>query len=626
MVNSNVTVSGNYFVQSDGENEIITNKSKGNKFINNTFRRCRGSLVMRHGSYATVEGNYFLGEDVDGTGGVRITDSYHTITNNYIQDCVTVQSQAKWNNGVTFLGGSENEDADCTKDDVSNGYQKTKNITLSKNTIVNTNAPLFYNIDKGSTDPTGTVSNNLIYFADGDANLSDVISGDTDTSYNNLGIALTYIDNVYKGTNLGVTNAGFTEETGIIATLEGEIFTFSGAGSENKGADMGSYLPTKDSNVGYGVGACFLDFSGANIINGDCTIQISESLTVSSLANLTKDAGSYTITVTANVSWTAVSNDSWISIDTNSGNGNATVSVSVTENDKTMHRTGTVTFTQVAGGNDIVRTLKITQNGGDFTDIYDLINTGTGLDIDKVKVHSFSKEEVNGATKTNYASNTLDKNNETVWAADDDSVLANDYKGDGEYIVYDLGDIQNLRMIQFTTTNKSDAFGYQIWGSTTGTDTSDFLKLLPTQDDLILTTTNTTGFNQLELEAKARYIKLIGFGRFNSTGDERKSKWSTVGEIEFYRASSLAIKSTKSLNEIRIYPNPTKDIIHFLDPKNSIKEIQLYTLNGRKIIKKQFLDVTTNSIVDISFLENGVYLLKINGNNYTTSRKIIISK
>ena len=44
-VNSGTTVSNNYFVEADGENEIITNKSKNNLFINNTFRRSRGSLV-----------------------------------------------------------------------------------------------------------------------------------------------------------------------------------------------------------------------------------------------------------------------------------------------------------------------------------------------------------------------------------------------------------------------------------------------------------------------------------------------------------------------------------------------------------------------------------------------------
>ena len=37
-VDSSVIVSNNNFVEADGENEIITNKSKNNSYINNTFR------------------------------------------------------------------------------------------------------------------------------------------------------------------------------------------------------------------------------------------------------------------------------------------------------------------------------------------------------------------------------------------------------------------------------------------------------------------------------------------------------------------------------------------------------------------------------------------------------------
>ena len=257
--------------------------------------------------------------------------------------------------------------------------------------------PLFYNIDKGSTDPTGTVSNNLIYFAAGDPNISDLITGDTPTSYADLGTTLTYTGNVYTGTDLGETNAGFSLETGITATADGEIFTFSGTGSAGKGADMGTYTPTTDDMVGYGIGACFLDNLGANILDGDCTIEVGEQLTVSSLPTFTAAASSNDVTVHANVSWTAVANDAWITIDMNSGTGNASVSVMVTENLATSSRVGTVTFTQDPGGDDIVRTLTITQEGADITDLYDLINIGTGLPGDKVTVHSFSKEEVNGS-------------------------------------------------------------------------------------------------------------------------------------------------------------------------------------------------------------------------------------
>ncbi|MDB2385195.1 T9SS type A sorting domain-containing protein [Polaribacter sp.] len=619
MVNSNAVVSNNYFVQADGENEIITNKSKGNTYTNNTFRRCRGSLVLRHGSYATVDGNYFLGENVDGTGGIRIVDSKHTITNNYIQDCITVESQAKWNNGITFLGGSANADVDCTTDDVSSDYQKVEDITLSNNSIVNTNAPFFYNEDKGSTDPKGTVENNLIYFDANNQNLSNVISGDSDSAFSNLGTALDYSSNVFTGTSLGATTTGFTEETGITATANGEIFTFTGA--DGKGANMGSYTPITDDMVGYSIGACFIDNAGNPITDGDCTIEVVESIAVSTLSSLTQDAGSYDVTVTANVEWTAVSNDNWITIDTNSGTGNTTISVTVTENTSSSARTGSVTFTQVAGGDDIVRNLTVTQDGASLVDLYTLINDGGSNDA--VIVHSFSKEEVDGSSKFNYATNTLDKDMNSVWAADDGSILANDYKGDGEYIIYDLGQTYNLGLIQFGTTSKADAFGYQIWVSTTGTDSANFSKVLPENDDLLLTKTNTTDFNQYELSANARYVKLIGFGRFNTEGTERESVWSAVSEIEFFSESALST-SSENLNFLSIYPNPAFDKIFVTNPNNTLSSFEIFSLNGRKVLGNNSNILKSNIEINVSGLSKGIYILKLNSNNSSISKKIIL--
>jgi len=582
-------------------------------------------LVLRHGSNATVDGNYFLGEDVEGTGGIRISDSDHTITNNYIQDCITVASQAKWNNGITFLGGGDNAAVVCTSTNVTNGYQKSENINLSNNSIVNTNAPLFYNTDKGSTDPTGTVSNNLIYFAAADPNLSDLLTGDTPTSYANLGTALTYTGNVYTGTNLGGTNAGFSLETEISATAEGEIFTFSGAGAVGKGADMGTYTPTTDDKVGYGIGACFLNNLGASILDGDCTIEVGEQLTLSSLPIFTAAAASEEISINANVSWTATANDAWITIDPTSGTGSAIVTVMVTENPTTSSRVGTVTFTQDAGGDDIVRTLTVTQEGAALTDLYDLINTGTGLPSDKVTVHSFSKEEVNGTDKFNYAKNTLDKDNATVWAADDGAVVEGDYKGDGEYIIYDFSSIHTVDLIQFSTTNKSDAFGFQIWVSTTGTDDADFSRILPTSGDLLLTATNTTDFNQYEVPTvEVRYLKLIGYGRFNSDGDTRESVWSAVGEIEFYGSGIVAVDENEFANKTLIYPVPTNDLLH-LKNINGIDLIAVYGMDGTKIMDKKLSSSASEAILNVSSIPNGAYIVVLKGERIHQSKRFMIS-
>lgn len=623
-VNSNVVVSNNYFVEADGENEIITNKSKGNVYTNNTFRRCRGSLVLRHGSAATVEGNYFLGEDVDGTGGIRITDSDHSITNNYIQDCITVLSQAKWNNGVTFIGGGDNAAVACTSTNTSNGYQKSENIDVSNNTIVNTNAPLFYNTDKGSTDPTGTVSDNLIYFAAGDANLSDVITGDTPSSYGDMGTALTYTGNIYAGTVLGETNAGFTLETGITATPDGEIFTFSGTGAVGKGADMGTYTPIADSMVGYGIGACFVNHLGANILNGNCTIVYGEYLTVGSLPVFGAAADTMEVIVNANVGWSAIVNEAWVTIDPSFGSGNTTVSVMVTENTDPSSRVAAILFSQNPGGDDLEKVITVTQEGLTLTNLYGLINTGTGMPGDKVTVHSFSKEEVDGSTKFNYASNTLDKDNGTVWAADDGAVLAGDYKGDGEYILYDLSTVQEINLIQFTTTNKGDPFGFQVWVSTTGTDSADFSMILPATGDLLLTATNTTDFNQYLVDTvEARYVKLVGFGRFNSVGDTRTSVWSAIGEIEFYGTKTVSIDDTEFADKLSIYPVPAQDVLH-LSNIQDVNSIAVYGLDGREIMGTTLSGSESEADLDVSAIPNGTYLIALKGKQIYHSKLFTI--
>ncbi len=541
-VNSGATVSNNYFVKADGENEIITNKSKNNTYTNNTFRRSRGSLVLRHGSRATVDGNYFLGENVDGTGGIRITDSYHNITNNYIQDCIAVENNAKWNNGITFIGGSDNADVDCNSTDVSNGYQKTTDINVSNNTIMNTNAPLFYNTDKGSTDPLGNITNNLIYFNSGNPNLSDVIMGE----YNNLGTALTYTGNVYTGTSLGATNPGFTEDTGIVATADGEIYTFTGAAG--KGADMGVYEPTTDAMVGYGIGACFLDYSGSNITDGDCTIEIPESLTVGSLPTLDSVGDSYDVEVYANVSWSAVSNDSWITINTSAGTGNATISVTVSSNTETSVRTGTVTFTQDPGGDDIVRTLTITQDGVPLTYGLTLINDGS--ENDNVGVYSVFHEEVTDS-KNNIAIHSLDKDTSTQWSGNNEATEINAGTNVGE-IIYDLGGTYNLQLVDYMSTN-GKTYEFQIFVSSTTTDDDAFTNPFGA-NNLVCATENSefTNFLLPSVAYDTKYVKIKGFGQ-----PARPSSWNTIVEIEFYGAAEDSDDDDGDgvLNENDLCPN-----------------------------------------------------------------------
>lgn len=59
--------------------------------------------------------------------------------------------------------------------------------------------------------------------------------------------------------------------------------------------------------------------------------------------NPTSEASTFSVTVTSNVAWTASSSESWVSLSPASGNGDATVSLSVSANEG-ARRTATVTF------------------------------------------------------------------------------------------------------------------------------------------------------------------------------------------------------------------------------------------------------------------------------------------
>lgn len=81
---ANTLVQYNYFDRTNGEHEIISNKSSGNTFKGNVFFEAQGTLTMRHGHYTRVENNYFLGNRKPNTGGIRIINEHQTVSNNYL--------------------------------------------------------------------------------------------------------------------------------------------------------------------------------------------------------------------------------------------------------------------------------------------------------------------------------------------------------------------------------------------------------------------------------------------------------------------------------------------------------------------------------------------------------------
>ena len=72
----------NLFERCNGEGEIISVKSNGNLLRRNTFRDCRGALVLRHGDDNVVSENFFWGEGEHRAGGVRLQGTDQVVVNN----------------------------------------------------------------------------------------------------------------------------------------------------------------------------------------------------------------------------------------------------------------------------------------------------------------------------------------------------------------------------------------------------------------------------------------------------------------------------------------------------------------------------------------------------------------
>ena len=149
-----------YFEHCNGEGEIISSKSCGNIFRNNLFYECRGSLTLRHGNNSQVLDNYFIGNGVPLTAGIRVIGEGHTIKGNYFRG-LRAGSSKRHHCAIHLLQGQENAPA--------GGYQQVKNVVVSNNIVVDCLYGISANCQRGGCDlpVLGTVvEGNTIVAAD----------------------------------------------------------------------------------------------------------------------------------------------------------------------------------------------------------------------------------------------------------------------------------------------------------------------------------------------------------------------------------------------------------------------------------------------------------------------------
>ncbi|MEL7197802.1 MAG: polysaccharide lyase 6 family protein [Pseudomonadota bacterium] len=170
MFNSNTLVAHNVFDRTGGEVEIISSKSGGNVFRGNVFLKSRGTLTLRHGDNNVVEGNVFLGDGADYTGGIRVINRSQTVRGNYMEG---LRGEA-FSSALAIMNGVPNSPV--------NRYVEVAGATIENNTIVDSRRVAF-NVgadEERSAAPSDTsFANNLLGGLEGASFLEvyDDISG-----------------------------------------------------------------------------------------------------------------------------------------------------------------------------------------------------------------------------------------------------------------------------------------------------------------------------------------------------------------------------------------------------------------------------------------------------------------
>lgn len=222
MTLSRTAVEYNLFERCDGEIEIISSKSGGNIYRYNTFRSSKGMLTLRHGNGNVVEGNFFLGEGISNTGGVRIIGEDHRVVNNYFEKLLGSGGRS----ALVLVDG--------IPDSPLSGYFQVKRPLIAFNTFVDCTQPIELGNGKGSSGRSlpplePTFANNLVR-GTGDRTIVNVVDMPTLAKWEG---------NLFWGGEIGIDVVGIESKVVLLEKQQG-LFR-PAVGSVNIDAAVGTY-------------------------------------------------------------------------------------------------------------------------------------------------------------------------------------------------------------------------------------------------------------------------------------------------------------------------------------------------------------------------------------------------
>lgn len=108
--------------------------------------------------------------------------------------------------------------------------------------------------------------------------------------------------------------------------------------------------------------------------------------------------------------------------------------------------------------------------------------------------------------------------------------------------------------------------------------------------------------------------------------DGKSYDWSNADQeirLDFLVTTNATELSTNDVlaSNLKIYPNPAQDYIQIDTNNINVSSVEMFSLVGQKVISGKKL---INSKLNISSLNRGIYLLKVNTENGSLTKKILV--
>ncbi|MCB9601232.1 MAG: hypothetical protein H6722_08205 [Sandaracinus sp.] len=211
-------VEDNYFFRSNGEIEVVSNKSSRNVYRRNVFVESTGMLTLRHGHDCVVDANVFFVGGVQG-GGVRVVDRGHRVTNNYVEGC---RGTSNVRGGIVLMLAEA--------DPAMNGYQQVEDVLVAHNTVVDCEQSLLFGGGRATEAPRDVhLANNLVQTSEGFTIVREVEAL----------VSSTIEANVVAGGALGTADEGFVRgDAAMMRDEDGLLRPATDGAAANAGVDL----------------------------------------------------------------------------------------------------------------------------------------------------------------------------------------------------------------------------------------------------------------------------------------------------------------------------------------------------------------------------------------------------